>query len=115
MSKKHDELEYAAQIPQRVDTIAHSVNKDGIVTLKKENRGFFNRLAQKLFGRPRYSYIHLDEHGSFVWLAIDGEKSIGDIAQKLHERFGEAAEPLHERLSKYICILEDCGFVYRKN
>lgn len=113
MSKQLDETDYTEQVVQRVDTISHSVDKDGIVTLKKENRGVFNRLAQKLFGRPRYSYIHLDEHGSFVWLAIDGKKSVGDIAQELHARFGEAAEPLHERLSKYICILESYGFIYR--
>lgn len=83
----------------------------GKVTLEIENKGFFNTLAQKLFKKPRISYIHLDETGSFIWPLIDGETDITDLGKQLKEHFGEKAEPLYERLSKYIKILESYGFV----
>ena len=43
-----------------------------LVVLDIENTGAFNKLAQKLFGKPRVSHVHLDEFGSFVWKCIDG-------------------------------------------
>ena len=33
-------------------------------------------MAQKLLKKPKISYIHLDERGSFIWLKIDGEKMV---------------------------------------
>ena len=85
--------------------------KDGKVTLEIENKGFFNRIAQKLFKKPKISYIHLDETGSFIWPLIDGETDITDLGKRLKEHFGEKAAPLYERLSNYIKILESYGFV----
>ena len=85
--------------------------KDGKVTLEIENKGFFNRVAQKLFKKPKISYIHLDETGSFIWPLIDGKTDITDLGKRLKENFGEKAEPLYERLSNYIKILESYGFV----
>lgn len=85
--------------------------KDGQITLEIENKGVFNRLAQKLLKKPKISYIHLDEMGSFIWPLIDGETDIIDLGEKVREHFGNKAEPLYERLSKYIKILESYGFV----
>ena len=85
--------------------------KDGKVTLEIENKGFFNRIAQKIFKKPKISYIHLDETGSFIWPLIDGETDITDLGKQLKDNFGEKAEPLYERLSNYIKILESYGFV----
>lgn len=92
-----------------------STDEKGIITLEIENKGFFNRLAQKLFKKPKISYIHLDEMGSFVWPLIDGEKSITDIGVPVKENFGEKAEPLYPRLVQYFKILESYGFIeYKK-
>ena len=88
-----------------------STDEKGVVTLEIENKGVFNRIAQKLFKKPKITYIHLDETGSFVWPLIDGEKNITDIGVLVKEHFGEKAEPLYERLSKYFKILESYGFV----
>ena len=96
--------------PQRNPDINWS-EKDGQVTLEIENKGVFNRLAQKLLKKPKISYIHLDETGSFIWPLIDGETDIIALGEKLKEHFGDKAEPLYERLSKYIKILESYGFV----
>lgn len=102
--------EYIKNIPIR--KIEHfTTDEKGIVTLEIENKGFFNRLAQKLFKKPKISYIHLDEMGSFVWPFIDGERNIKDIGVFVDEHFGEKAHPLYERLSKYFSILASYGFV----
>ena len=53
--------------------------KDGKVTLEIENTGFFNKMAQKFFKKPKISYVHLDETGSFVWPLLDGEMNIIEI------------------------------------
>lgn len=85
--------------------------EDGIVTLCVENRGVFNRIAQKLFKKPKISYIHLDEMGSFVWPLLDGEKTILELGELVDGKFGESAHPLYERLAKYFQILESYGFI----
>lgn len=87
-------------------------SKDGEqVTLEIENKGAWNRLFQKLLKKPRISYIHLDEIGSFVWPMSDGEKTIAEIGKDVKNRFGDKAEPLYERLAEYFRILESYNFI----
>lgn len=117
MKKKRVILEnYLERIPIRPDTIRWSAHADGKVTLQIENRGAFHWLAQKLFLKPKTSYVHLDEMGSFVWPLLDGEKSIMDLGRDVEETFGEKAHPLYERLAKYFQILDSYGFIdWKKN
>ena len=107
MKNKENFLE---KIPQRNPQINWK-NENGNITLEIENKGLFNRLAQKLLKKPKVSFIHLDEMGSFIWPLIDGETDIIALGEKVKEHFGDKAEPLYERLSKYIKILESYGFV----
>ena len=79
---------------------------DGIVEITIENTGFYNRVAQKIFKRPRYSFIKLDEYGSCVWQQIDGQKTIYEIGQILKESHKGASNQLYERLSTFFGILE---------
>ena len=71
----------------------------------------FNRIAQKLFRKPKVSHIHLDEMGSFVWPLLNGDKNIIELGKDVEEHFGEKANPLYERLAKYFQILDSYGFV----
>ena len=105
---------YLEQIPVRHESINWTVDDAGLVTLEIENCGFFNRIAQKLFKRPKISYVHLDENGSFIWPLIDGEKDIIAIGKEVDEHFGEAAHPLYERLAKFFQILESYHFIIWK-
>ena len=82
-----------------------------LVVLDIENTGAFNKLAQKLFGKPRVSHVHLDEFGSFVWKHIDGQNTVAQLAELVHEQFGEAAEPLYPRIAKYLQIVESYHFI----
>lgn len=105
---------YLDRRPIRHPDINWSEDGQGIVTLEIENTGFFNRIAQKFFKKPKISYIHLDENGSFIWPILDGEKTILDIGKSVDEKFGEAAHPLYERLAKFFQILESYNFIIFK-
>ncbi len=108
MKKKPEN--YLDKKPIRREDISWT-EKDGSVTLEIENKGVFNRIAQKLFKKPKVSYIHLDEMGSFIWPVIDGEKTIFELGKEVEERFGDDANPLYERLVKYFQILESYNFI----
>nr|WP_027870640.1 PqqD family protein [[Eubacterium] cellulosolvens] len=110
--KKENFLDY---IP-RANRLYPSVkNSAGHVEIQVEHRGFANFLAQKLFRKPRVSRIELDDFGSFVYLQIDGRKSVYEIAQAVKEKFGEKAEPLYARLSRFIKILHDEHYIVYEN
>ena len=102
---------YLDRIPMRSASLVWKTDDDGIVTLEVENKGWVNRMAQKLFFKPRVSYIHLDKLGSFVWPLMDGEKDITALGELVEARFGEEAHPLYERLARYFQILDSYHFV----
>ena len=95
----------------RPEGISWSADESGIVTLDLENTGIFNRMAQKLFHKPKVTHIHLDSIGSFVWPLMDGEKNMIDLGKLVEEEFGEKAAPIYERLAKYFQILDSYHFV----
>ena len=81
----------------RNPAISWRQDEEGLVELTVENKGFFNRLAQKVFNRPAISYIQLDAIGSLVWL-----------------QFGQEAEPLLQRLGQFFNIMEQHQLIIRK-
>ena len=112
MKKKKQVLSenYLERKPLRSD-MRWTADEDGIITLEQENKGVMNRIAQKLFQKPKITYIHLDEMGSFLWPMMDGNVTILELGEKVKEKFGDAAEPLYERLVKYLQILESYEFI----
>ena len=110
MAKKNNE-NYFEKVPVRKDIFRFTENEEGLVTIEIDNKGFFNRLLQKIAKKPPVTYIHLDENGSFVWKAIDGKRDIIEIGKLVEEHFGDAANPVYERLVKYIAMLERSGFI----
>lgn len=109
--KNKKDLNFLEFIPERKNGINWTVDENSIVTLEIENSGFFNKIAQKLFKKPKISYIHLDETGSFVWPLIDGNSNILEIGKLVSENFGDSANPLYERLANYFRILESYSFI----
>ena len=102
---------YLEKVPVRPENIAWKQDENGLVTLEIKNKGIANRIAQKLLKKPKISYIHLDENGSFVWQIMDGEKNIVELGKEVEAKFGEKANPLYERLAKFFQILDSYGFV----
>lgn len=116
MKNKKKELSqnYLELCPSYIEGIDWSADKKGMVTLYIENKGFFNRLAQKLFHKPKVSQIHLDALGSFIWPLLDGNTNIIQLGEKVDAYFGEKAAPLYERLAKFFQILESYHFIEMK-
>ena len=105
---------YLEKIPMRSSVLKWELTNKGKVDLLVENTGFFNRMAQKLFGKPKITYVHLDDMGSFIWQIVDGEKNIIELGKDVEEHFGETAQPLYERLAKYFQILDSYRFIVWK-
>ena len=114
MAKKQKE-NYLDYIPRPNRLFETSVNKAGHVEIRTEHRGFYNWIAQKIFRKPRFSQIELDDFGTFVWNRMDGKKTIYQIGGEVREQFGEKAEPLYERLSKYMKVLHDQHYIVYEN
>lgn len=111
MKKKQNSENYLERRPMRKEGLGWSTDEKGLVTLEIQNTGIMNRIAQKLLKKPKVSYVHLEEIGSFVWPLLDGEKTILVLGEAVKEHFGEKAEPLYERLAKYFQILDSYHFV----
>ncbi len=105
---------YLEKIPMPNSFLKWETNSEGKVDLLVENTGFFNRVAQKLFGKPKVTYVHLDDMGSFVWPLMDGQKNIIELGKAVDAHFGESAQPLYERLAKYFQILDSYRFIQWK-
>ncbi len=118
MKKKTDkkmDVNYLDLIPVRTQGLRwHKDIKDRVI-LEVENTGAFNKVAQIVFSKPRFTKVHLDNQGSFIWPLIDGEKTVADIAVLVKEQFGEAAEPLYPRIVKYFQIVESYHFIKFNN
>lgn len=111
MKKNVIKKNYLEKIPVISDTVGWALDDNGLVTISIENKGIFNKLAQKFLKKPKTSYVHLDEFGSSVWQLIDGQRDIMKIGELFLEKFGDKANPLYERLAKYFQILNSYGFI----
>ena len=108
MSKKKKELQinYLDLIPERSAQLRWHTDIRGRMVLEIENKGAFNTIAQKLFGKPRYTKIHLDDNGTFIWPLIDGEKTVDrDCSTGKRRIWGEG----RAFISKNCEILPDNG------
>ena len=114
MKKNIKDENYLEKKPICKNGLNWSKDENGNVTLAMENKGVANRIMQKLIKKPKTSYIHLDEMGSFIWPLMDGEKDILEIGKFVEEHFGEKANPLYERLSQYFKTLEKYNFIEYK-
>lgn len=115
MRRKKQQKNYLDLIPQRTEGLSWERGEDGIIVLQVENVGLFNRIAQKLFKRPKFTSVHMDKYGSFLWPLIDGEKTVMELAKLQKEAFGEEVEPLYPRIVKYFQIVESYHFIKFKN
>lgn len=81
--------------------------KCGSAVIIMPHRGFYARLAHYLFGTPLKSYISLDEIGTYIWLLINGRRSIGEIHELANKKF-----PLkNEGLEEYFAALQKNKFI----
>ena len=109
--KNKTQTNYLDLIPKKNGELHWHTDFKKRIILEVENRGVFHTIAQKLFGKPRFTKVHLDDMGTFIWPLIDGKKTVEDIGKLVKEEFGEKAEPLYPRIVKYFQIMESYHFI----
>lgn len=112
--KKENKENYLDYVFEKNPVYDWKEKEDGIVCLIVEWKGFYNRIAQKVFHKPKQSEIAMDALGSFVWKQLDGKRNMHEVAELVKAEFGEKAEPVYERLIKFIEIMRDNKFVLLK-
>ena len=88
--------------------------EDSIVTLDVENKGFFNRIAQKFFGQPKISHISLDKYGSTLWQLLDGENTVFQIVKKMEESFPTEKDKMLNRVIAFLHNLQVNKYILDK-
>ena len=74
--KKISNQNYMDFIVVKNPEIEYETNDKGQVTVMIEWRGFYHRIAQRFFKRPKVSAIKLDDYGSFLWQSINDQKTV---------------------------------------
>ena len=74
------DINYLDLIPVRAEELQWFTDRRDRIVLKVENTGLFNKIAQKVFNKPQFTKVHLDQQGTFIWPLIDGERTVADIA-----------------------------------
>lgn len=77
-----------------------------VVILRRQDH-WIQRWARRLrFAIPAYRRIALDDFASFVFLTIDGQRSVQEIGRLMADAFGERIDPLYPRLLMFLEHLE---------
>ena len=90
-------------------------SKKQIVVLDVENTGFFNKIAQKFFHRPKVSHIWLDEYGSTLWQLLDGKNSVFDVVNFMKEKFPSETDKMLNRVISFFHTLQVNKFIQEKS
>jgi hypothetical protein len=106
---------YLDYIPRKSSKISTNHKEDGSLQLIVPRDSRFERIVRKIMITPESFKIDLDEFGSFIWMSIDGERNVYQIAELVRDKFGDKAEPLYDRLIKFMVILENNKFIFMTN
>ncbi|MDR3595677.1 PqqD family protein [Clostridium sp.] len=95
------------------DNLEYEVDRDNIVSILKKQDHKIQRFFRKLkFRIPEYEKISLDEYGSYVFLQIDGNKTVKDIGENLEAKYGDKVHPLYERLLLFLNHIDvNCHYI----
>lgn len=111
--KKTNQKNYLDLVPVKNPSIEYETDSENIVTVLIEWGGFYHKIAQKIFHRPKVSEIKLDNYGSFVWLTIDDQKDVHQLSKDLDQKFPNMEKSV-SRLIKFLEIMRDHNLIYWK-
>lgn len=99
------------------DGLEYEVSTDNIVTMLVKQDHKIQKFLRKLkFRIPEYKKTSLDEYGSYVFLLIDGVKTIKDIGEHLEAKYGDKVQPLYERLLLFLNHINvNCHYIEKIN
>ena len=93
--------------------VKYDIGNDGIVTVYEKQDHWIQNLFRKLKIKiPTYKKISLDEYGSYIFLNIDGNKTVKELGKCLEYEFGKETHPLYERLLLFLNHIEvNCEYI----
>jgi hypothetical protein len=74
--------------------------------------GFYHKIAQKYFHKPKKSHIRLDRYGSTLWVHINGDNTVFNLVSIMEEQFPEEAPDMLKRVIAFLETLERVRFIY---
>ncbi len=101
---------YLHIVPKR--NADHEEDDEGrcVLLRPKHLTGVLAKLLQPKLPK-KYSRIRLDDIGTTVWKLVDGDLTVGQIADLLHEQMGDRVEPRYERVSTFVHSLHGNGLL----
>lgn len=103
---KKQELNLMDQVFVHSEKFSFLCDENGIVTVLEPQNHKIQRFLRKVgFSISENRKMKLDEYGSYVYLQIDGKKTVKEIGEALSAKHEGAAEQLYERLCPYIRTL----------
>lgn len=103
MKNKEEKLKYIPIINKKLN-----YKKDGenVLIKFKQDKKIQNLFRKIGFKIPKETTIDMDEFSSFVFLQIDGKKTIYEIGENIKEKYPNDSEQLYERLIMFLDFLE---------
>lgn len=103
---KKQEVNLMDQVFAHSEKYPYLCDENGIVTVLEPQDHKIQRFLRKIgFSIPENKKMKLDAYGSYVYLQIDGTKTVEEIGVALAQKYEGAAEQLYERLCPYIRTL----------
>lgn len=85
--------------------------KDGMIVLDMVNNGFFHRIAQRFFRKPKVSHIAMDKYGTKLWLALDGKRTVYQVVTVMEQAFPNETDRMLDRTVTFLRTLQIHHFI----
>lgn len=102
---------YLDSIPVRDGKHPWRMTADGTAEVDMEHTGFYDRIAQKIWKKPRVSHIALDKYGTVVWKNMNGENTVADIVRIMEASFPDETDRMLDRVVTFTATLQRSGFI----
>lgn len=99
------------------DHLEYEIDENHLVTIKKKQDFMIQNFFRKLkFNIPEYTKVSLDDYGSFIFLQVDGKRTVKEIGENLEAKFGEEVYPLYKRLLLFLNHIDvNCHYIEKDN
>lgn len=95
---------------QPAANVPHEMNDEGrVVLVRPKFMGKSFRWMQRLLSRPNFR-VKLDAQGTQLWLHLDGQRTVAELAELQRLAFGADAEPAEDRAVSFVRQLVSGGF-----
>jgi hypothetical protein len=110
-NKTNKGMNFLEMTPRRVHQHELTAN-DGLVNVlvPKFSGKVLGRFIQPRL-RDKYIKANLDRFGTSVWLKLEDDKNVRQIADALTAEFGDSIQPVNQRLTKFLQQLYNAGFI----